>query len=255
MFEAEHWAAGPLSRIGCDVKPAAQYDGSVNIISPPKTRLAVEVVFDLVCPWCYLGIRRLFRTLRRRPDLLVEIVWRPFLLNPDMPRAGMSHAEYILRKFGGEERANRLYGSITEIGRAEGVAFHFDRIQRTPSSVDAHRLVRWAGRTGYADAMVEALFTAHFSEGHDIGDIATLTTIAAACGLDPLAARTFLLSDQDVDCVHSDNLRAHRLGINGVPCIVVAGRHAIAGAQEPEVLERLLDVAAVEAAELLPGAS
>ena len=237
----------------CDVKTRARYDAGVNVIAPPKTRLAVEVVFDLVCPWCYLGIRRLFQTLQRRPDLLVEIVWRPFLLSPDMPRAGMSHADYILRKFGGEERARRLYGSITDLGRAEGVLFRFDRIQRTPSSVDAHRLVRWAGRAGCADEMVEALFAAHFGDGIDIGDVAVLTTIAAACGLNPLAARAFLLSEQDVDCVHSDNLRAHRLGINGVPCIVVAGRHAIAGAQEPEVIERLLDVAAVETTELVNG--
>lgn len=188
--------------------------------------------------------------MRRRPDLLFELTWRPFLLNPDMPRAGMARPDYVIRKFGGEERARRLYTTISDIGRAEGVLFRFDRIRRTPSSVDAHRLVRYAARMGLADAMVEALFSAHFTDGRDIGDHGVLIAVAQACGLDPVGARRFLLTDEESDAVHADNLRAHRLGINGVPCFVVSGRHAIAGAQEPEVIERLLDVAAVEAAEL-----
>ncbi len=222
----------------------------MNVLAPPKARLGVEIVYDLVCPWCFLGARRLMRTLRRRPDLLFELTWRPFLLNPDMPRLGMSRPDYVVRKFGGEDRARRLYTSIAEIGRAEGVMFRFERIRRTPSSVDAHRLVRYAARFGRADEMVEALFSAHFTDGRDIGDHAVLLGIAQACGLEPPATRRFLAGDGEADAVHADNLRAHRLGINGVPCFVIAGRHAIAGAQEPEVIERLLDVAAIEAAEL-----
>ena len=218
----------------------------MNIVAPAKSRLEIDVVHDLVCPWCYLGVRRLFRTLNRRPDLLFELTWRQFLLNPDMPRMGMARADYVIRKFGGEDRARRLYASIGEIGAAEGVQFNFDRIRRTPSSVDAHRMVCWAARFGRAEEMVEALFAAHFTDGRDVGDSATLGAIAASCGLDPAAARRFLFGDENVDTVHSDNLRAHRLGINGVPCLVMLGRHAIAGAQEPEVLERLLDVAAIE---------
>jgi predicted DsbA family dithiol-disulfide isomerase len=158
----------------------------------------------------------------------------------------MSRSDYVMRKFGGEERARRLYASITELGRGEGVMFRFERIRRTPSSVDAHRLVRWAAAFGRADEVVEALFAAHFSDGRDIGDPAVLAAIAASCGLRPLAARGFLASNADVDSIHAENLRAHRLGINGVPCFVVAGCHAIAGAQEPEVIERLLDVAVAE---------
>jgi predicted DsbA family dithiol-disulfide isomerase len=222
----------------------------VNILSPPKARLSIEVVHDLVCPWCYLGTRRLMRTMRRRPDLLIELTWRPFLLNPDMPRLGMARSDYVVRKFGGEDRARRLYGSIAEIGRAEGVLFRFDRVRRTPSSIDAHRLVRWASRFGRADEVVEALFAAHFADGRDIGEAAVLVAIALSCGLDPAGAWSMLLSDAELDGVHADNLRAHRLGINGVPCFVIGGRHAISGAQEPEVIERLLDVAAVEALEL-----
>lgn len=237
------------------LRPAARrycgYDGiegwPVNVLAPPRARLVIEVVHDLVCPWCFLGLRRLMRAVRRRPDLLVDMIWRPFLLNPDMPRVGMPRADYVVRKFGGEERARRLYASISEIGRAEGVLFRFERIRRTPSSVDAHRLVRWATGFGRGAEMVEALFGAHFSDGRDIGDPHVLAAVAQSCGLDGGEALHFLHGEAEIDAVHAENLRAHRLGINGVPCFVIGGRHAIAGAQEPEVIERLLDVALVEA--------
>ena len=219
----------------------------MNVLVPPHARLAIEVVHDLVCPWCFLGLRRLLRALRRRPDLQADMIWRPFLLNPDMPRVGMPRADYVVRKFGGEERARRLYASIAEIGRVEGVAFRFDRIRRTPSSVDAHRLVRWAVGYGRGAETVEALFGAHFTDGRDIGDPHVLAAVAQSCGLDAGEALRFLHGDTEIDAVHAENLRAHRLGINGVPCFVIGGRHAIAGAQEPEVIERLLDVALVEA--------
>jgi predicted DsbA family dithiol-disulfide isomerase len=218
----------------------------VNVLSPPRARLQIEVVFDLVCPWCFLGTRRLNRTLRSRPDLAVDILWRPFLLNPDIAPGGVARSDYLMRKFGGEERARRLHATIAELGRTEGVAFRFDRIRRIPPSLDAHRLVRLAARQGLGGDAVDAVFEGYFCEGQDIGDVAVLAGIAAALGLDPIATRRALLGTQEAEAVHADNLRAHRLGINGVPCFVVAGRHAIAGAQEPEVLERLLDVALVE---------
>lgn len=208
--------------------------------------MTIEVVYDLICPWCFLGVRRLLRSLQRRPDLMGDITWRPFLLNPDMPRSGMSGPDYIIRKFGGEERARRLYASISEIGRAEGLLFRFDTIDRIPNSVDAHRLVRFAARYGRADATVEALFSAHFTEGRDIGNIGVLGEIADVIGLDAPAAEWYLAGENDIDTVHTDNLRGHRLGINGVPCFVFNDRHAITGAQEPEAIERLLDVAALD---------
>lgn len=219
----------------------------MNVHVPPKARLRIEIVHDLVCPWCYLGVRRLLRTLRRRPDIVFELVWRPFLLNPDMPRLGMARPDYVVRKFGGEDRARRLYATISEVGRNEGVHFRFERIRRTPSSIDAHRLIRYAAGYGRADGIVEALFAAHFTDGHDIGDHAVLASVANSCGMDGSEVRHFLGTDQETDTVHAENLRAHRLGINGVPCFVVDGMHAIAGAQEPEVIERLLDIATVDA--------
>ncbi len=218
----------------------------MNLLAPPRARLQIEVVFDLVCPWCYLGTRRLRRALRARPDIVADILWRPVLLNPDIPAAGLPRQDFLTRKFGGEERARRLHATISELGRAEGVPFRFDRILRMPSSLDAHRLVRYAAREGQADQMVEALFHGYFAEGLDLGHIDSLVRIATRVGLEQGAVHRFLDSGAEADAVHAENLRAHRLGINGVPCFVVAGRHAIAGAQEPEVIERLIDVALVE---------
>ncbi|WP_328733412.1 DsbA family oxidoreductase [Falsiroseomonas selenitidurans] len=218
----------------------------MNILAPPRARLQIEIVFDLVCPWCFLGTRRLRRTLRARPDIAADLSWRPFLLNPDIAPGGVPRGDYIIRKFGGEDRARRLHATIAELGRGEGVNFQFDRIRRIPPSLDAHRLVRLAERHGMAAEAVDALFQAYFCEGEDIGEIGVLVAVAAGLGMDPLATRRLLASPAEAEAVHADNLRAHRLGINGVPCFVVQGRHAIAGAQEPEVIERLLDVAVVE---------
>jgi predicted DsbA family dithiol-disulfide isomerase len=216
----------------------------MNIVAPLPARLVIEVVFDFVCPWCYLGVKRLFFLLARRQDLDVDISWRPFLLNPDMPRGGMSRADYMIRKFGAEDRARRLYASIAEIGIGEGIEFNFSAIRRTPNSVDAHRLVREAACRGVADRLVQRIFAAHFVEGLDIGSHAVLASLAAQQGMDVRETQNFLASGNGTEFVHAENLHAHRLGINGVPCFLVDGEHAIAGAQECEVLERLIDLAA-----------
>ena len=215
----------------------------MNILAPPQPRLDIDIAFDLICPWCYLGVRRLRRALRARPDIIPELLWRPFLLNPDIPPNGVSRAEFIASKFGGEDRARRLQNALTDLGRAEGIGFRFDLMGRVPSSINAHRLVRYAVREGLGEIMVEALFYAYFADGLDIGDVIRLATVAGRVGLDPQAALAFLRSGEEAEAVHTENLRAHRLGVNGVPCFIIAGQQAIAGAQEPEVLERLLDVA------------
>jgi predicted DsbA family dithiol-disulfide isomerase len=216
----------------------------VNVLVPPRARLVIEVVFDLICPWCFLGTRRMRRALRDRPEIAADLMWRPFLLNPELPAAGR---DSLVRKPGGPDRTRRLHASLADLGHAEGVPFRFDLIHQTPASLDAHRLVRLAARRGAAEEVVDRVFLAHFAEGADIADHATLAGIGAAAGLDRATTRRFLASEQEVEAVHAENLRAHRLGINGVPCFVISGRHAIAGAQEPEVLQRLLDVALVEA--------
>ncbi len=219
----------------------------MNAITPSNRTVPIEVVYDLVCPWCYLGVSRLLRMLQVRREVPVAIEWRPFLLNPDIAPGGIPRQDYLVRKFGGEERARRLHGSIAELGRSEGLGFRFESIRRVPQTLDAHRLVRWASRFGGSHRIVMALFAAHFSEGRDIANHEVLAAVAGAAALQPGAARQFLASGQEVETVHAENLRAHRLGINGVPCFVMAGQSAIAGAQDPEVLERLLDVALAEA--------
>jgi predicted DsbA family dithiol-disulfide isomerase len=213
------------------------------MLAPPQPRLDIDIAFDLICPWCYLGVRRLRRALRARPDIIPELLWRPFLLNPDIPPGGVSRAEFVARKFGGEDRARRLHNALTELGRSEGISFRFDLMGRVPSSITAHRLVRYAVREGLGEMMVEALFHAYFADGVDIGDPERLALLARRVGLDGRAAFAFLRTAEEAEAVHTENLRAHRLGINGVPCFIIAGQQAIAGAQEPEVLERLLDVA------------
>lgn len=218
------------------------------MVSPRSPRINVEIVFDFVCPWCYLGINRFSRLRARRCDLTIQPVWRPFLLNPDMPRVGISRTDYATRKFGDEERARRFYAAISDIAAADGLSFDFIRIKRAPNSVDAHRLVHFVTRFGCAEKLVMAIFKAYFSEGADIGQSETLVRLAGSVGIDPNAARQFLASDVAVEHVHADNLYAHRLGINGVPCFIVEGTSAIAGAQEADVLERLVELAASDAA-------
>lgn len=215
----------------------------MNVLAPPRPRLPVEIVFDFVCPWCYLGIRRLLRVLAGRPDLQAELHWRPFLLNPDIAPGGVPRQDWLTRKFGGEDRARRLHGAIAELGAAEGIAFRFDLVRRIPASLDAHRLLRWASRQGPVEDLVTSIFSAYFSEGMDIGQHGALVALAAAEGFDAAAASRMLAGPGETEWVHLENLRAHRLGINGVPCFLVDGQHAIAGAQEPEVLERLIEVA------------
>lgn len=223
----------------------------MNMLAPPPVRLGCEVVFDLVCPWCWIGLRRLKRALAHRPDLAVEVTFRPFLLNPEMPARGMPQGEYLQRKFGGEDRARRLQAAILAVGEQEGIQFRFDRIPRTPPTLQAHRLVRLAAREGRAWPVIEALFCAHFRDGRDIGDRAVLAAIAAEAGLERASVSALAADDDETEQVMLENLRSHRLGINGVPCFVIAGQHAVAGAQEPEVMERLFELAAMELQGLL----
>ena len=218
----------------------------MNALTPISGRQTIEVVYDLVCPWCYLGVQRLLGALAQRPDTVFELVWRPFLLNPDIPREGLSRQDYAVRKYGGEDRARRLYATVSELGLQSGIRFRFDRILTIPSSIDAHRLAVWAARFGLATAMVGTLFAAHFTDGADLGDPEALAGLAAAVGLDPSAARRFLRGRDGGEMVQSENLRAHRRGIGGVPCFVFGGKLAVSGAQETEVFQRLLDVAALD---------
>ncbi len=205
--------------------------------------MKIDIIFDTVCPWCYIGKRRLEMALSMRPQIKVKPNWRPFLLNPEMPPEGIDRTAYLVKKFGSESRVSRIYGAIGEAGQSVDIDFAFDRIDKTPNSVDSHRLVRFAHERGLADEVAEALFVEFFINGRDIGDLRVLTEIGAANGLDAKEVEAYLNTDADVDTIYDENVRAHRLGINGVPSFAFNEKFVISGAQEPQVLARMLDAA------------
>ena len=205
--------------------------------------MKVNVIIDTVCPWCYIGKRRFEQALALRPDLDVKLAWRAFLLNSEMPAGGIARNLYLTRKFGSEARVRRIYGEIEEAGQSVEINFAFDRIARTPNSVDSHRLIRFAERTGKADAMVETLFIEYFINGRDIGSRPVLLDFGRKLDLDVEGLRDYLDSEEDVRSIYDENFRAHRLGVTSVPSFVFNEKMVISGAQEPQVLARMIDAA------------
>ncbi len=204
----------------------------------------IDIVSDVVCPWCFIGKRRLERALALRPDLSATRSWRAFQLNPDMPGEGVSRELYLAAKFGSPRNAAQAYAALSAAGRGEGIEFAFDRIGRAPNTLRAHRLIRLAAAEGRGDEMAEALFRAYFIDGLDIGDLDALAAIAAAAGLERDASRAHLAGDAGAEEVLAEDRRARRLGIHAVPCFVLDRGYAISGAQEPEVFLPLFDIAA-----------
>lgn len=198
--------------------------------------LTVDVYSDVICPWCYVGKRRLERALKTWDGVPVNIRWRPFQLNPTMPRNGMDRRQYLEAKFGGPEAARSIYDQVSAAGANEGISFAFERIARTPNTFNAHRLIWLSGHQGKQDEMVEMLFRQYFLEGGDIGNIDTLSQAAAQAGLDQAATETFLTGDEGVGEVKAEEAAGHRLGIRSVPYFVVNGAHTLSGAQPPEQL-------------------
>lgn len=209
-------------------------------VGPTSVRL--DFIFDTVCPWCYVGKRRFERALAQRPGLRIDIRWRPFLLNPDIPPEGIDRNEYLDRKFGGAARVQRINAAVAAAGEAEGILFNFDRISRAPNTTHSHRMIRFASASGLEAETVEALYAAYFCEGIDIGAIDDLVGIGNRVGLSVEDLGRYLRSDADVSTILNDNARAHRQGVNGVPCLILDGLYAVAGAQEPDVLLRLIDI-------------
>ena len=206
------------------------------------TRL--EIVSDVVCPWCYIGKANLDRALAGTANPFA-IRWRPFQLNPEMPPGGMDHRGYYAAKFG-EDRAQAIRERISEAAREAGVTIDFDRISRAPNSLDAHRLLRWAEAEGVQHALAGILFRRYFTEGEDVGDRAVLVAAAAEAGIDPDATARLLAGDADRASVAEQAAAAAEMGVTGVPCFLLGGRYAISGAQPPEVWTRL--IAELEAA-------
>lgn len=210
--------------------------------------MRIDIFSDVVCPWCFIGKRRLERALAERPQEQVEIHWRAFQLNPDMPVQGMPRQTYLQTKFGGPERAAQIYETIRENGRKEGLDFQFEKIGTTPNTVRAHRLIRFASERGASDALVEKLFTGYFYDGRNIGDVEALADIAEDAGLDRDEAIAFLNGNESVADVLAETRFAYENGINGVPCFIFDRRYALAGAQEPEAFFPLFELVQNEAA-------
>jgi predicted DsbA family dithiol-disulfide isomerase len=210
--------------------------------------MEIDIFSDTICPWCFIGKRRLERALAERPQPGLTIHWRTFQLNPDMPEGGMDRQRYVEVKFGGAANAQAVYDQVRAAGESEGIIFDFEAMQRVPNTIASHRLIRYAGVAGQQDAVVQALFDAYFLRGEDIGDLDVLTAAAETGGLDAVATRAFLDSDAEDAVVREEDLGARRAGIDGVPCFIFNRRHALAGAHPPEVLHRLFDLARQEEA-------
>ncbi|MBN9221678.1 MAG: DsbA family protein [Mesorhizobium sp.] len=212
--------------------------------------ITVDVVSDVVCPWCFIGQKRLDKTVAAVGDVDVHIRWRPFQLDPTIPPQGKDRREYMLGKFGSEERIREIHARIEPLGEAEGISFAFGAIKVAPNTLDAHRLIRWAGAAGETvqNKLVRRLFQLNFEEGINIGDHAVLIEAAREAGMDASVVATLLPTDADVEAVRMEIATASRMGISGVPCFLLEGKYAVMGAQDADTLaDAIRQVAAAKA--------
>ena len=203
----------------------------------------IQVIFDTICPWCFIGKRRMEQALKLRSHVETRLIWRPFLLNREMPADGIDRTDYLVRKFGSEARVRRIYGAIAQAGESVDIDFAFDRITRTPNSVDSHRLIQYGIAEGKGDRLVETLFVEYFVGGRDVGRKDVLVEIGGRAGLDTDDLAEYLDGEDGVEFVYDENTRAHRMGVNGVPAFVFNSKMVISGAQEPQILARMIDAA------------
>ena len=196
----------------------------------------IDVVSDVVCPWCYLGKRRLDAALKQETG--VEVRWRPFQLDPTIPTEGLDRQSYMRAKFRDEARIADIHARLKALGEEAGIAFDFAAIRRSPNTLDAHRLIRFASEAGKADAVVERLFADYFERGRDIGDPAVLAEAARDCGLGEIAER--LASEVGAREVQGEIAEAQRMGVEGVPFFIFASKFAVSGAQSEQVLAQAL---------------
>ncbi len=205
--------------------------------------MQIDVISDTVCPWCYIGKRRLARALEMRPAIEFDVQWRPYQLDPNVPREGADRVAYMMAKFGDGPRVAAMSETLKAEGLREGISFALDKIERRPNTLDSHRLIRWAAGLGIQDTVVERLFAAYFLEGRDIGDPAVLEYLAADVGMDSLLVAELLADDTDRAAVEREANLAGEMGITGVPSFIFASRFALSGAREPEVLVQVIDKA------------
>jgi predicted DsbA family dithiol-disulfide isomerase len=208
--------------------------------------VTIDVISDVVCPWCYVGKHRLEKALAMIPDRTFAIFWRPFQLDPTIPKEGIPRQAYLERKFGRERLAD-LHKALIEIGKAEGIPFAFDKITRSPNTLDAHRLLRWAHEAGRQNEMADRLFALYFIEGADIGSRDVLTKAAADVGLDAALVSQLLGTEADLDPVIAEINGARKMGVTGVPTFIFAARFALSGAHPAETIKKAIEQAALTA--------
>lgn len=197
--------------------------------------ISIDVISDVICPWCFLGKRRLDKAISLLDGIKVEVNWKPFFLDPTIPAKGMRRRAYLENKFGAD-RLDTLHDPLVAAGKAEGVPFAFDKITRTPNTMDAHRLIRWRRDGDKQHDMAERLFMAYFTGGLDIGDRAVLLKIAREAGMDEAEVSMKLENDADIDAVNAEVERAYRMGVTGVPCFIFGQKQGLIGAQPADVL-------------------
>ena len=208
--------------------------------SPPN-ELTIDVISDVVCPWCFIGKRRLEKAIALKPEIAVTVRYRPFFLNSWVPREGISREEYLIKKFGSVERYMQNAPRVVAAARQEGLVYNIDAIKRQPNTIDCHRLIRWSGESGDPARMKQRLMDLYFTEGGDLSDREVLVRVAQECGMDADQVRQRLAGDEDVDIVSAEAQSFETAGVSSVPYFILGGIFAVAGAQEPEVLAEAME--------------
>jgi predicted DsbA family dithiol-disulfide isomerase len=204
--------------------------------------MQIDVISDTVCPWCFIGKRRLARAIELRPSIDFDVKWRPYRLDVTVPKGGIDRQVYMNMKFGDDKaRIVEMHKLIAAEGAKEGIVFDFAAITRRPDTLDSHRLIRWAEAAGVQDEVVERLFISYFENGEDIGDIRVLADIADICGMDGVETARMLESDTDLALVEREDQIAREMGVTGVPAMIFGGKLAVSGAREAEMLVSVID--------------
>jgi len=213
-----------------------------------NTPISIDVVSDVVCPWCFIGKKNLEAAAAGLDGIDLTIAWRPYQLDPTIPPQGRDRRQYMEAKFGGPEKTRAIHQRVSDAGKGAGIDFDFEAIEVSPNTLDAHRLIRWAGGAGLEtqNQLVSRLFELYFQEGVNIGDHEVLTAVAGECGLDENLVRELLEGDSDTANVQREIAQAQQMGVSGVPCFIIDGKYAVTGAQPPEVLADALRQIAAE---------
>ncbi len=203
--------------------------------------IRLDIFSDPVCPWCLIGKANLDRAMESRPNHPFQVQWHPFQLNPDMPKEGVGHVDYLAAKFGSLEKAIQAMLQVADHAKTAGAEIDMEKVTRLPNTLDAHRVIHWAGIEGRQTAMVARLFKAHWREGEDIGDAATLARLAGEVGMDAAAVARLLATDADADDIRARDMDARQKGVNAVPTFLIAQQYVVSGAQPVEMWQRVID--------------